>query len=64
MTLTGVPKQLIEKLARAPSGFASSSDGRRIARKAYEWVQIEDPEQAEEFFVELVMLGFHPELSE
>lgn len=64
MMLTGGPKLLIEKLARAPNGFASSTDGSRIARKAYEKVQAEDPEQAEAFFVELVMLGFHPELTE
>lgn len=62
--LSGGPKALIERLAKAPDGFAGSAEGSRLARKAYETVRTQDPKQADAFFVELVMLGFHPELSE
>lgn len=58
--LSGGPKAMIEKLARAPREFAHSPQGTAMATKALETVEKNDPEQADVFFTELVMLGYAP----
>lgn len=58
--LSGGPLALINKLASAPEGFRDTDKGRDMATRALALVRREDPEQADAFLAELVILGFDP----
>jgi hypothetical protein len=58
-TLSGGPRALAQKLAMAGREFAHSKKGSEMANKAMRLVEQQDPDQADAFRAELVMLGYN-----
>jgi hypothetical protein len=57
-TLSAGPLALIRKLASAPEGFRDTDAGRTMATRALALVRRDDPDQADVFLTELLMLGY------
>jgi hypothetical protein len=57
--LSGGPRALAQKLATAGREFAHSKKGSEMANKAMRLVEQQDPDQADAFRAELVMLGYN-----